>query len=336
MTVRPESKPKKNWFKLAIGLLISTVAIILVLQFAKWEELGPTLAKAGLSTYLIILILTLVFLSFRALGWRKLLGDKPSFWQAFWGINKGYLLNNALPFRAGEIARAALLARQTGLTTTHVLSTIVIERAVDVAVAAGLFLSMLGRAVQFQWAKTISIVMLILVAAGFIMLFIMARYTDLIKRWIESFSVGKPFVAAKIKPHLFGLLDGFSTLTNPAQLIVSILFFLLSWVSAVSLYTLVLRAFVPEAPLWWGVFADASLAMGIAIPSAPAALGTFEAAIVGALSLLGVDQTTGLAYAIVMHFTQIVITGVLGVIGLIFDARSKRAQVATVDSGGIQ
>jgi len=74
--------------------------------------------------------------------------------------------------------------------------------------------------------------------------------------------------------------------------------------------------------VWWGVFTDAVLALGIAIPSAPAALGTFEAAMVGALTILGIDQTTGLAYAITLHFTQIVITGVLGFVGLMRQGRS--------------
>ncbi|MHC1784474.1 MAG: lysylphosphatidylglycerol synthase domain-containing protein [Anaerolineaceae bacterium] len=51
-------------------------------------------------------------------------------------------------------------------------------------------------------------------------------------------------------------------------------------------------------------------------PSAPAALGVFEAALTGALSILGIDTSTGIAYAIIMHFMQFVVTGLLGFIGL--------------------
>ena len=56
--------------------------------------------------------------------------------------------------------------------------------------------------------------------------------------------------------------------------------------------------------------------MGIAVPSAPANLGTFEGSLVGGLSLLGISSSAALAYAVVMHFMQFIVTGVLGFIGL--------------------
>ena len=64
--------------------------------------------------------------------------------------------------------------------------------------------------------------------------------------------------------------------------------------------------------------------MGIALPSAPAALGVYEATIVGALVLLGIPASTGtgLAFAITLHAMQFVITAILGLIGLAQDGRS--------------
>ena len=91
-----------------------------------------------------------------------------------------------------------------------------------------------------------------------------------------------------------------------------------------------LLSIAPDAPLWWGVFADSVLAMGIAIPSAPAALGVFEAAIVGGLRILGVDYSSALAYGIVMHFLQFSITGILGFYSLTKERHSLGSLFAEV------
>jgi len=64
--------------------------------------------------------------------------------------------------------------------------------------------------------------------------------------------------------------------------------------------------------------------MGIAIPSAPAALGVFEAAIVGGLTLVSVNNSKALAFAIIMHFLQFTTTGILGFIGLAVEGLSMK------------
>lgn len=38
---------------------------------------------------------------------------------------------------------------------------------------------------------------------------------------------------------------------------------------------------------------------------------------VGAVTILGINQTLGMAYAITLHFLQILVTGVLGFTGLV-------------------
>jgi hypothetical protein len=87
---------------------------------------------------------------------------------------------------------------------------------------------------------------------------------------------------------------------------------------------------VANPPFWWGIFADSVLAMGIAVPSAPAAIGVFEAALVGALSLLGVSTSLALAYAIMMHFLQFLITGILGFYAISKEGRSLQKLFAEV------
>jgi hypothetical protein len=51
-------------------------------------------------------------------------------------------------------------------------------------------------------------------------------------------------------------------------------------------------------------------------------VGVFEAAIVGALALFGVDASVALAAAITAHLIQILVTGVLGTYALFKDGES--------------
>jgi len=79
---------------------------------------------------------------------------------------------------------------------------------------------------------------------------------------------------------------------------------------------------IPEGEWWWVVFVLAAGAFGGALPSAPAAMGVFEAAIVGAFLLLGVEQSRALAYALIVHAIQFSFSSIFGLIGLITEGQS--------------
>ncbi len=303
------------------GALISLVSLYVVFRLARWEDLGPALARIRPVYILAAVAFTLLFLAVRALAWRVILGGKPTFSQTFWVYNQGYLLNNILPFRAGEIGRGVLLGQMTGLGTMRVLSSILIERAFDMAIAAGLLLATLPMALAMEWARPVAWITLGIVLAGLFVLFLVSRNTVWVGEKIERVGSRWKFTRRMVVPQLLNLIKGLAFLSNPRQFMLGLGLILLSWLVAVSEYYVVLLAIEPTAVYWWGIFTDAVLALGIAIPSAPAALGTFEAAIVGALKILGIDETRGLAYAVTMHFVQFTVTGVLGLFGLLRQGR---------------
>lgn len=304
------------------GILISLAAIFLVSRLIHWDELGPALHLFAWYHLAAMVGLTLVFLFLRALVSRVLLSGLPSLADAFWAINQGYLLNNILPFRLGEVGRAVLLGQRIGKPTAQILSTIVIERVLDIGIAAGMLLSTLPLALNMAWAKPAATVMLVIVAAGMVGLYLAAKYHEPVGNWVDRSGSRWSFSRKWAAPQIKSLLNGLGALTNPRLFLTALGLLLTSWVVAVGVYWLGLKAINPAAPLWWGLFTDALLALGIAIPSAPASLGTFEAAVVGALAILGVGQTVGLAYAITVHFVQIVVTGILGLVGLARQGRS--------------
>ncbi len=135
-------------------------------------------------------------------------------------------------------------------------------------------------------------------------------------------------------PQVSALIDGLATVAKPSQFFLSLFWIVLSWAVAMVEYYIFVLAVAPSAPFWWGVFTDAVLGLSIAVPSAPAALGTFEAGIVGALAILGVGETAALALAITIHFIQFFSTGILGLYAFIRQGLSlgnifKEFRVAT-------
>jgi hypothetical protein len=318
-------KSLRRWLP---GALISLIALYVVFRLARWEDLGPALASIRPIYILAAAGLTLLFLLVRALAWRVILGGKPTLAQTFWVYNQGYLLNNILPFRAGEIGRGVLLGQLTGMGTMQVISSIVIERAFDMAMAAGLLLATLPLALAMEWARPVALITLVVVLTGLLMLFLISRNTEWVRIKVEQIGSRWKFARQTVVPQVLNLIQGLSIMSNPRQFLLGVGLIILSWLVAVTEYYVVLLAIEPDAVYWWGIFTDAVLALGIAIPSAPAALGTFEAAIVGALKILGVDETLGLAYAITLHFVQFTITGVLGLIGLLRQGQHLGAVLA--------
>ncbi len=309
----------KRWLP---GVMISLIALYLVFSLANMNDLVGAFSSINPIFVGAAVICTILFCLVRAFAWRILLNRKATVSQAFFGINAGYLLNNLFPFRAGEIGRAILLGQTTGLGTFHVLSTIIIERTFDLAFAALLLLSSLPMALDLAWAQPVAITTLILVIIGITAMFLIARNTNVVHDWVIRVPGRIGFVKKHLVPYLDNLLEGLGALTQPQMFLSAVFWIAMSWLIGVTNYYIVILSINPAAPFWWGVLIDSVLAMGIALPAAPAGIGVFEASLVAALALVKIDNTVALAYAVVMHIIQFAVTGILGMIGLMKEGRS--------------
>jgi uncharacterized membrane protein YbhN (UPF0104 family) len=124
-------------------------------------------------------LLLILWLVLRGFVWRTLLQNKASYRHSFITINEGYLLNNILPFRLGEIARAFLMSRKAGLGFWQIIPSILIERALDLAIAVGLFLCTLPFVIGVAWAKQAAIGTGIVVLTGLGLIYILAHNRQL-------------------------------------------------------------------------------------------------------------------------------------------------------------
>jgi uncharacterized protein (TIRG00374 family) len=116
-----------------------------------------------------------LWLAIRTIVWRTLLRNRASYSDVFWTIGEGYLLNNFLPFRLGEIGRAFLLSRKSDMQFMEILPTIVIERVVDLGFNAAILLAALPFVVGAEGSENIGMIVGFVVILGLVLLYVLAR-----------------------------------------------------------------------------------------------------------------------------------------------------------------
>lgn len=314
-------KEIKRWLP---GALVSILLIAGILYFVDFGEMVQAIRSANYLILVMALPLSFLWMGVRAIVWRTLLRNRASYRDVLLTVGEGYLLNNFLPFRLGEIGRAFLISRKsipsTGsgqrLQFMEVLPTIVIERAVDLAFSATILLVSLPFVVGAEGAGQIGLIVGLVVLLGLVVLYLLARnrqwaldlFHKLSQRWPALQRAGGGFVEA--------FLIGLAVLTD-GWLFARFLFWMtVDWTIAIVSYFMIILAFFPDAQLIWGFFGLGIAAFGNAIPSLPGAIGTFEGAFGGALTILTGDQSTALAAALAGRLYMYISGITLGLIGL--------------------
>jgi uncharacterized protein (TIRG00374 family) len=308
--------------KILPGLIISVISLAIILYFVDFHQLREALILANYGYLALSLVISLVWQLVRTILWRTLLQEKATCGQVFFTLNEGYLLNNLLPFRLGEVGRAFLLGRKTGMQFMQVLSTIVIERSLDVMMAAGLLLGSLAFVAGASWSLQAAVIAGSLVLVGLGVLYLAARYRDWTLSRFENITKRWPILLKIGSKQLSAFLSGLVVLTDGKRFLMVIALMILNWMVAVSQYYVLLVAYYPGAKILWAVFSLGVMALGIAAPSSPGAVGVMELAMVGALSLFGLDPSISLAVAITAHLTGYLVTGVIGSFALFRDGLS--------------
>ncbi len=286
------------------------------------RKFGQAIRQADVRFLLAGILSEVLWLLARGFVWRTLLQNKASYKDTFISINEGYLLNNILPFRLGEIGRAFLLGRKAHLDFWQVIPSILIERLLDLAIAVGLFISTLPFVIGIPWAKQAAIITGIIVLVGLGAVYILARNRQNVLVWIDK--AGKRWsLLNKLAGHrVEAFFDGLGIITDSRLFIRALGWEGINWLIAVLQYYLFLRAFFLQPSLLWVLFALGVGALGIAAPSSPGAIGVFEAVLVGALVVFGVDASPATAFALAVHFSAYIVTGLIGGYGLYKDGES--------------
>src|SRR5204863_8493679 len=123
----------------AVGGAISIAALWFVLSGANLARTGDVLRTADLRWVALGVVLYSADLGFRALRWQRLIRPiaHVRYPPMLAYLLVGYLANNVLPARLGELVRVHYLGDREGISRASALGTVVVERVVDlVAVVA--------------------------------------------------------------------------------------------------------------------------------------------------------------------------------------------------------
>jgi uncharacterized protein (TIRG00374 family) len=294
------------------GTLVSIVLVAAIVYFVDVPQVLDAVRGADYGLLGVAAILAFAWMFVRGIVWWTLMANRPSYRATVLSVGEGYLLNNFLPFRMGEIGRAFLLSRKSSLSFSEILPTIVIERAVDLFFSAAILLGSLTLVVGAAGAERIAIVIGATILAGLALLYLLARNRQRALDAFHGWSDRWPTLQRRGGGLLESFLTGLGSLTD-GWLFARFLFWMtINWTIAILDYFLIMRAFFPATQLSWGMFGLGAAAFGGAIPSLPGAVGTFDGALAGALTLLTGDQSTSLAVALTARFFNYLTSIVLG------------------------
>jgi hypothetical protein len=307
------SKDIKRWLP---GAIISILLIAAILYFVDIPSMLAAIRGANYRLLAVAMGLSFVWMMIRAKVWQTLLRDRPSYRDVLFTTGEGFLLNNFLPFRLGELGRVLLLSRKSGIQFGEILPTVVIERSMDLVISAAVFLAALPFVVGAEGSERIGYIVGAVVIVGFIVMYALARNNQWALDLFHKLSARWPALQKFGGSFLESFFAGLGVLTDGWLFARFLFWILLNWAVGLVAYQLMILAFFPQAGIVWGMFGLGAAAFGGAIPSLPGAVGTFEGAIGGALTLLSGDQSASLAVALTARFYNYLNSGVIGGIGL--------------------
>ena len=299
------------------GALISLLLIGAILYFVDFKTTWNAIRSANYRILAGSAVLSFVWMFGRAKVWQTLLRDRAPYRDVLFTAGEGYLLNNFLPFRLGEVGRAFLLSRKSGLQFAEIIPTIVIERTVDLAFSAAILLAALPFVVGASGSERIGYIVGGLVLFGLAMMYVLARNNQWALDLFHKLSARWPSLQRFGGSFLESFFAGLGVLTDGWLFLRFLFWMVLNWAVALIAYYLIILAFFPQAQFAWTLFVLGAAAFGGAIPALPGGVGTFEGAVTTALVLFTNDQSTSLAVALTARLYNYLNSGVIGGIGLL-------------------
>lgn len=288
---------------LLLGAVISIGAVIILFSQVNFKEVIDNIRRAN-ALYLVLLALMYpVSMYIRSVRWQHFLQAHLPFWRSFHITNIGYFFNAVLPFRLGEFARILLMSREPQHSAGAGLSALTLERLLDLSfallcVGLGLVLLPENATLPAETTSTLGILIVITIIGGLVVIFL-PRTHPLILRILHTVSRPLPDAWARRGIRFVeDTLKGLQIIATPRRLLNTLILTAITWSTYFAFFHIGLFAFLEKSPsLGVGFLVTGFIALGIAAPSLPGAIGVFQAAAVLALTTAGYDTTIATSYS---------------------------------------
>jgi uncharacterized protein (TIRG00374 family) len=305
-----------------LGTVVAAALLVWALRGVNLREVVEHLRNARLGPLLVAVVLATLTYPIRLIRWRLLLRDtegRPLPATPLWhAVAIGFMANNILPFRAGELVRLLAATRLANARFTAVLSSVAVERVFDgLAVVALLSLSLIASdlppdvavgGVSLRHAAQAS--GLLGAAALAVALMVVAfpvASERLVRRLLPA---GR--TADRIVSLIEGIRHGLAVLRSPVLLAGTIVWSVTLWLVNALAFYVAFGAFDIPVGFMGALLLQGILIFGISVQLTPGFLGQFEAAIVAGLALFQVPTAVASSYAIAFHATTFIPIVLLG------------------------
>jgi uncharacterized protein (TIRG00374 family) len=296
-----------------LGVVISVALLWWTLRNESFGEIWNVLRDSNAGLFVLSAAVATLMFPLRAWRWHYILeptAGKIPFGPLWRATAIGFMVNNVSPARAGELARAYVLSRETGrLTFTAALASLVVDRVFDTLVILLLLLIAVslpgfpaGATVGSWPVNRLLMVGAIVAIAALIVLVLAAMFPDRLARlWERALGGRAPQLMARGRDILLSFGAGLSVLRDVRQSAIVFLLALVSWLVNAASFWIAFKAVGIGAPFSAALFLQSLLAAAVAAPSAPGFFGVFEAASVVGLGVYGIDETLAVSYALGYH-----------------------------------
>ena len=317
--MKPNSYYTKHKLIGILGIIISIVFLWISFKGTNWSDF--IISFQNVNYYFIIAAMGVLIASVwvRAVRWKLLLsnvGTAPDV-ELYKATMVGYMGNNILPLKMGELLRAYAISRNTNIIFSGAFSSIIIERIID-TISFLLIVTVIFTFVPItELTQTIAIIGLFTVSGFMLLTFILFKYAYQFKNWYMK---KEQYLTEKNKKTLAKYLVGFckgieGLWQNPNHGLMIVLSFLL-WALYFVVIFLCIVAFNFEISLVdmmkMNILVMTFTTLVTLIPSAPGTIGTYQAVTIAALEIMNINVNTARAFAVMSHLVQYIPYTIIG------------------------
>ncbi len=285
---------------------VGGTALFLGLFFWRTDLRGLADALAQANYWWVVPAVAIWFLSaaVRSLRWHYLLRRlvRLSTATLYPIVIIGYMANNLLPLRTGELVRAYVLGERHKVSKMSTLGTIAVERVFDGVVLVAFLLlagAMLGLSSELRGLAAGMALVFVLLLAVFVYV---ASSPHRAGRWVERLVGLLPdALRQRAQGPLDSFLSGLQCLQSPFLVSLVLATSLGAWLLEALMYYLVGLAFDIDEGFVAYLMVAAAANLAITLPSASVGIGPFELLAKETLTFLGVGSAVAGAYAIALH-----------------------------------
>lgn len=325
-------KDKKFW----IGVVISVVCLYWAFHDEDFGEIGRALGRVQYWAILPALVAYFVGVWVRAVRWKVLLSSVRKdirVYSLFRVLCIGYMGNDILPARLGDVLRVYVVSRRENVTKSASLATILVERILDGLTMLGfLAVSALFITLNREMENVLRVFSIVFLVGLLVFVALAAspeRITSLVQLLLGRSPLGRVIPEAL---HTRALHITASFVTG--------LGVLRSWTGVVSVLGLSVAAWACETTMYymigaWGfglslpihayTMTTAAANLSTLVPSSPGFLGVFDGVAKSVLvGLFNMNSGLALSYVVVLHAALLFPVTALGLVYMARESLSWR------------